>query len=224
MKFKITTLALGTLLFTNCTTVNPYTGESQSSKAAIGTGIGAAVGAGVGAIIGNNTGDGDSTKGALIGAGLGAGVGGGIGYYMDQQEAKIRQQLQSTGVSVTRSGNDIILNMPESITFDVAQANLKSQFYSTLDSVTLVLAEYDKTTIGIGGHTDSDGSDSYNQGLSQNRANSVASYLSSKGVSQQRLNAVGYGEKYPVAANTNAAGKALNRRVELRIQPIEAQF
>jgi len=224
MKLKITTLAVGALLLTNCTTINPYTGEQQVSKAAIGTGIGAVSGGILGAIIGNNTGDGDSTKGALIGAGVGAGVGGGIGYYMDQQEAKIREQLQSTGVSVTRNGNNIILNMPESITFDVAQSDLKPHFYSTLDSVALVLKEYDKTNIGIAGHTDSDGSDSYNLGLSQNRANSVGSYLSSQGVAQGRVNPIGYGERHPVASNSNDSGKAANRRVELHIEPIESQF
>jgi len=224
MKYTATSLAICTALFTSCTTINPYTGEQQTSKAAIGTGVGAAGGAILGAIIGNNTGDGDSKKGALIGAGIGAGVGGGIGYYMDQQEAKIRQQLQNSGVSVTRSGNDIILNMPENITFDVAQSNLKSNFLSSLDSVALVLKEYNKTTIGIAGHTDSDGSDSYNQTLSQNRAFSVANYLASKGVAQSRLKASGFGESYPIASNATAAGKAQNRRVELRIEPVESQF
>ncbi len=224
MKYKLTSLALGAALFTSCTTINPYTGEQQTSKTAIGTGVGAAGGAILGAIIGNNTGDGDSKKGALIGAGVGAGVGGGVGYYMDQQEAKIRQQLQNSGVSVTRSGNDIILNMPENITFDVAQSNLKSSSLPSLDSVALVLKEYDKTNIGIAGHTDSDGSDAYNQTLSQNRAYSVANYLGSKGVAQNRLKASGFGEKYPVASNATATGKAQNRRVELRIEPIENQF
>ena len=224
MKLKIITLATSAFLFTNCTTTNPFTGATQTSKTALGTGLGAVVGAGVGAIIGNNTGDGDSEKGALIGAGVGAGIGAGIGNYMDQQEAKIRQQLQSTGISVTRDGNNIILNMPENITFDVARSDLKPQFYPTLDSVTLVLNEFDKTTIAIAGHTDSDGSNSYNLNLSQNRANSVAAYLESKGVSEPRLNPIGYGEMHPVASNSNDAGKALNRRVELHIQPIESQF
>lgn len=212
------------LVFSQCNTVNPYTGESQTSNAAIGGAIGTAAGALVGGIIGNNTGDGDQIKGALIGAGIGGAAGGGIGYYMDQQEAKIRQQLQSSGVSVSRSGNDIILNMPSDITFDVAQAQLKGQFLPTLDSVALVLREYDKTTIAIDGHTDSDGSDSYNQGLSNNRANSVASYLSSKGIAGNRLAPRGYGESAPIASNSTAAGKAQNRRVELRIVPVQSQF
>lgn len=224
MKYKASLITLGAVFFTSCTSLNPYTGEEKVSNTTIGAGIGAAGGAIVGAIIGNNTGDGDGTKGALIGAGIGGVAGGGIGYYMDKQEAQIRKQLESSGVSVTRSGNDIILNMPESITFDVAQSSLKSQFNSTLDSVTLVLNEYDKTAIGIAGHTDSDGSDSYNQSLSQNRAYSVANYLQSKGVAQGRLNASGYGEQYPVASNDTAAGKSQNRRVELRIEPIASQF
>ncbi len=224
MKYSLSLLAVGSLILSNCTTINPYTGESQTSNAAIGTGIGAAGGAILGAVIGNNTGDGNARRGALIGAGAGGVTGGGIGYYMDQQEAKIRQQLQNSGVSVTRSGNDIILNMPNDITFDVGSSQLKSQSLSTLDSVALVLKEYNKTTIGISGHTDSDGSYSYNQGLSENRASSVANYLNSKGVPGNRLAPRGYGESSPIASNSNTSGKAQNRRVELQIEPIESQF
>ena len=212
------------LIFSNCTTIDPYTGQQKTSKAAVGTGIGAVGGAVLGAVIGNNTGSGDSRKGALIGAGIGAGVGGGVGYYMDQQEAKIRQQLQGTGVSVTRSGEDIILNMPENITFGSGQSYLKSSFLPTLDSVVLVLNEFNKTSVAVEGHTDSDGSDSYNQGLSESRASSVANYLNSKGVNGGRLSPRGYGESSPVASNSTTAGKAANRRVELRIEPVQSQF
>jgi outer membrane protein OmpA-like peptidoglycan-associated protein len=139
---------------------------------------------------------------------------------MDRQEAKLRAQLQGTGVSVTRNGNDLILNMPGNITFKTASADLNASVYQVLDSVTLVLKEFDKTLIDIEGHTDSDGSDSYNMQLSQQRANSVGSYLQSHGVNNQRIVAMGKGEGAPIASNATPEGKQQNRRVELKLQPI----
>lgn len=215
-------LALAGLCSTSlshCTTNNAFTGQQQISKSAIGAGIGTAVGAGLGAIIGNNTGDRNGGRGALIGAGAGFLLGGGIGQYMDQQEALIRRQLQGTGVSVTREGNNILLNMPQDITFDVAQDNLRPEMSNTLDSVALVLNKFEKTQVTVGGHTDSDGSNSYNQDLSQRRALSVANYLASRNVNTQRLLARGLGETQPIASNNSSAGKALNRRVEVHIVP-----
>ena len=207
--------------FTNCTTTNAYTGEQQVSKTAAGAGIGTLVGAGLGAIIGNNTGDGDAGRGALIGAGAGLLAGGGIGQYMDQQEALIRNQLRGTGVSVTREGNNIILNMPQDITFGVAQDTLRSEMANTLNSVALVLKKFDKTAVTVEGHTDSDGSNSYNQNLSERRALTVANYLASQGVNGQRLIPRGYGETQPIASNGSSAGKAQNRRVEIHIVPTQ---
>ncbi|MEM9081012.1 MAG: OmpA family protein [Verrucomicrobiota bacterium] len=212
------------LVLASCTTIDPYTGQRKTSNAAQGAGIGAAGGAILGAIIGNNTGDGDAARGALIGAGLGAAAGGGIGYYMDQQEAAIRQQLQGTGVSVTRQGNNIILNMPHDITFDVARTEIRPQFAPTLDSVALVFKKFDKTLVNVNGHTDSDGSASYNQGLSEGRARSVANYISSRGINPQRLIVQGFGESAPIASNATRSGKAQNRRVELHIVPREEAF
>ena len=214
-------IASGLCLVTlsNCTTTNAYTGQQQVSKTALGGGIGAAIGAGLGAIIGNNTGDGDAGRGALIGAGVGLLAGGGIGQYMDQQEALIRRQLQGTGVSVTREGNEIILNMPQDITFDVAQDALRPEMANTLDSIVLVLNKFDKTVLTVEGHTDSDGTNSYNQNLSERRSLSVANYLASRQVNPQRLVAKGYGETQPIASNATSAGKAQNRRVELHIVP-----
>jgi outer membrane protein OmpA-like peptidoglycan-associated protein len=207
----VTTLAM----FVGCTTINPYTRETQTSKAAKGAGIGAAAGAVVGLLS-----HGDKLKGALIGAGVGALAGGGVGYYMDVQEAKLRQQLEGTGVTVTRMGDNITLNMPSSITFALNSSDLNSQFYSALDGVDLVLKEYEKTVIEVAGHTDSSGSDQYNQALSERRAQSVAAYLSGHGVKQQRLITIGAGEAHPVASNDNEAGRAQNRRVELTIVPV----
>lgn len=200
------------------------TGQQQINKASLGAGLGAVTGGIAGAIIGNNTGDRNASKGAIVGALAGAAVGGGIGVYMDRQEAAIRQELQGSGVSVTRSGNDLLLNMPSDITFDVAQSSLRNEFTSTLGSVALVLKKYDKTKISVTGHTDSDGSTSYNQGLSEQRARSVASVLGQNGVTGSRLLTQGYGESSPIANNGSTSGKAQNRRVEMKIVPEQSQF
>jgi outer membrane protein OmpA-like peptidoglycan-associated protein len=202
-------------LVAGCTTINPYTRESQTSSAVKGAGIGAAAGAVVGLLT-----KGDKLENALIGAGVGALAGGGVGYYMDVQEAKLRQRLEGTGVSVTRVGDNITLNMPSSITFALNSADLNAQFYNALDGVSMVLKEYNKTVIEVAGHTDSSGSDQYNQQLSQRRAAAVATYLGSHGVDNQRLITVGAGEAHPIASNDSETGRAQNRRVEMTIVPI----
>ena len=139
---------------------------------------------------------------------------------MDVQEAKLRQKLEGTGVSVTRVGDNITLNMPSSITFALNSSDLNAQFYNALGGVAMVLKEYNKTVIEVAGHTDSTGSDQYNQQLSQRRAQSVAGYLSGQGIDGQRLLTVGAGESYPIASNDTEAGRAQNRRVEMTIVPI----
>lgn len=201
-----------------CQTTDAYTGETKVNKATKGAGIGAAAGAVLGALTGDNSKE--RRKRALIGAGVGALTGAGVGAYMDKQEAKLREQLQGTGVSVTRNGDDLILNMPGNITFKTASADLNASFYKVLDSVALVLKEFDKTLIDVEGHTDSDGSDDYNLRLSQDRANSVGTYLQSRGVNNQRIVVIGYGESRPIAPNTTPEGKQQNRRVELKLQPL----
>ncbi|HLS80912.1 MAG TPA: OmpA family protein [Steroidobacter sp.] len=215
---KSAVVATALLSLAACTTVNPYTRETQTSKAVKGAGIGAAAGAVVGLLT-----KGDKLENALIGAGVGAIAGGGVGYYMDVQEAKLRQRLEGTGVSVTRMGDNITLNMPSSITFALNSADLNAQFYNALNGVAMVLKEYDKTVVEVAGHTDSTGSDQYNLQLSQRRAQSVASYLISQGVSSQRLMTVGGGEAYPIASNDTEQGRAANRRVELTIVPVTKQ-
>src|SRR5690349_5773074 len=147
-----------------CQTTDAYTGETKVNKATKGAGIGAAAGAVLGALTGDNSKE--RRERALIGAGVGAITGAGVGAYMDKQEAKLRAQLQGTGVSVTRNGDDLILNMPGNITFKTASADLNASFYKVLDSVSLVLKEFDKTLIDVEGHTDSDGADDYNLRLS----------------------------------------------------------
>ncbi len=222
LKSKIMLVTAVTLLgvVTACTTLDPYTREEKTSSATKGAAIGAATGVAIGLISGSNSSQ--RKKRALILGGAGALTGGGIGYYMDQQEMKLRQQLEGTGVSVTRRGDNITLNMPGNITFGVDKADISSNFYEVLDSVALVLNEFNKTLVEVAGHTDNTGADSYNQELSRRRANSVAAYLRSRKVDGERLLIVGAGESYPVATNDTSAGRQLNRRVEITIVPLTA--
>ncbi len=200
-----------------CTT-NPYTGERVASNKAKGAGIGAAVGAVVGALTGDDADE--RRKRALIGAGVGALSGTAVGAYMDAQENKLRAQLQGTGVSVTRMGNDLVLNMPGNITFDVDRSDLRGDFLPVLDSVSLVLKEYDQTLVDVTGHTDSTGALDHNMSLSDRRAASVATYLRGTGIGSDRMVTLGVGPHYPVADNTSEAGRRLNRRVELVLKPL----
>ncbi len=205
-------------LLIGCTTINPYTGEKQVSKAAIGAGAGAAAGAVVGLISGDDSRE--RRKHALIGAGVGALAGGSVGYYMDVQEAKLRQKLAGTGVSVTRDGDNIILNMPGNITFAVDSADINGKFFAVLDSVAIVIDEFDKTLVEVMGHTDSTGTEEYNQALSERRADAVAKYFQSRDIQPLRLATYGYGENYPVASNDDTSGRSLNRRVEIALVPL----
>ncbi len=203
-----------------CTTTNPYTGEQQVSKAAIGSGLGAAAGAAIGAIAGGDSSK-ERRKKALIGAGVGAIAGGGVGYYMDTQEKKLRQQLEGTGVRVQRVGDSIKLIMPGNITFAVSSEQIAPNFYDVLNSVAVVLREYDKTAIDIKGYTDSTGSFEFNQSLSERRAESVARYLINQQIAAGRVRTTGYGPRYPIADNSTEAGRAQNRRVEVDLVPIQ---
>jgi outer membrane protein OmpA-like peptidoglycan-associated protein len=159
-------------------------------------------------------------KRALIGAGVGAIAGGAVGAYMDQQEMKLRQQLEGSGVSVTRVGDEIVLNMPGNVTFQTDSSDLNPQFFNVLDSVALVLTEYDKTVVQVVGHTDSTGSAEYNQALSERRAATVATYINTRGIDRQRILAFGRGLTQPIADNATPEGRAMNRRVELTLSPI----
>ena len=216
------TSVIALVLVQACTTFDPYTGEKEATKTAVGAGIGAGVGAVI-AYLDNK--DEDSRKRnqrILAAASGGAAIGGGIGYYMDAQEAKLRKQLRGSGVSVERVGDNINLIMPGNITFASNSSDINAMFYPVLDSVALVIAEYDKTLVVVGGHTDSDGGESFNLGLSQKRARSVSDFLQSKDILAERLEATGFGESQPIANNNNAEGKQLNRRVEITLLPIAA--
>jgi len=221
MKYRVLGAITLVLLISACTTTNPFTGEQQISNTAGGATIGAAAGA-VGGLVAAAATGGDARVAALIGAGVGALAGGAVGSYMDQQEAELRAQLQGTGVSVTRVGDQIILNMPSNITFQTGSSNVQPQFRSTLQSVALVLLRFDRTIVDIIGHTDSDGSEEFNLQLSRERAIAVASVISSQGIDARRFSLQGRGESNPIASNATAAGKSQNRRVEIRITPLRA--
>jgi len=200
-----------------CTTTDPYTGEDKTSKATTGAVIGAVAGAAVGVASSSKK---DRGKGALTGAVAGGAIGGGAGYYMDRQETQLREQLQGSGVQVQRDGDQINLIMPGNITFETSKYDIRPQFYNVLDSVVKVLIEFNKTAVNIGGHTDSTGSADFNQLLSERRAQSVRDYLGERKVAYNRMRATGYGPRYPVASNTNAAGREQNRRVEIQLTPL----
>ena len=211
-----TFLSISMIGLAGCTT-DPYTGERRVSRTAIGAGVGALAGAGVGVLIGNHRG-----RNAAIGAGIGALGGAAVGGYMDRQAAKLREELAGTGVSVTKVGNNIVLNMPGNVTFATDQGEVQASFYPVLNSVAKVMKEYEKTLVHVTGHTDSTGGYEYNLGLSQRRADSVSSYLAAQGVQSVRLQARGFGPDRPVAGNDTPDGRQQNRRVEITLEPLTA--
>jgi outer membrane protein OmpA-like peptidoglycan-associated protein len=201
-----------------CSTLDPYTREEKTSHAQRQAEIGAGVGVAVGLITGDSSME--RKKRALIGAGLGALAGAGVGNYMDAQELELRKELERTGVSVTRAGDHITLNMPGNITFATDSADLNAGFFEVLNSVGKVVNEFEQTVIEVAGHTDSTGSDQYNQQLSTRRADAVAAYLKTRSVRADRVITVGAGETHPVATNDTPEGRQLNRRVELTLVPL----
>jgi outer membrane protein OmpA-like peptidoglycan-associated protein len=200
--------ALAALVTTSACTTDPETGQRTISKTALG-GIGGALG---GYLLGDIVGGRNDRTEKLVGAGVGA--------YMDKQERDLRARTAGTDVQVIRQGDDLVLNIPSGITFAYDSATVQPQFQRTLDQVASTLGQYNQTYIDVYGHTDSTGSDSYNQTLSQRRATSVADYLSSHGVQSARIGTRGYGESQPIASNDTDAGRAANRRVEVKIVPI----
>jgi len=192
-------------------------GMSQTSKGAL---IGAAIGAAAGLLSG-----GDATERrqrALVGVGVGGLTGGAVGAYQDRQEKILRERTAGTGVDVVRQGDNITLNMPSGITFGFDSANLDPNFYPVLDGVANTLQEYNQTVIEVAGHTDSVGTDAYNQALSERRANAVGNYLMSRGLMRDRFIIVGAGESRPIASNDTDSGRAQNRRVEITLVPVRS--
>lgn len=203
-------------LLVGCTN-NPYTGEREAGKAGVYGGGGAAAGALIGAATSSSK---DRGKGALIGAVVGGAAGAGYGYYVDRQEQRLRQELTGTGVQVVRNGDNLQLVMPGNITFASSSSDVSSSFYPTLNSLVKVFKEFDQNGIDIVGHTDSTGSLELNMRLSQERATSVASYLTGQGVSGARISNRGVGPSQPIASNDTAEGRSQNRRVEINLRPL----
>ncbi len=225
MNFKIGLIAAAlSMSLSGCMTTNPYTGQTNDPNDPNRTRTGALIGAGIGAVAGLLTG-GDATERrqrALVGAGVGGLAGGAVGAYQDRQEAALRQRMAGTGVDVVRQGDNITLNMPENITFGFDSSTLNSRFYPILDNVADTLTEYNQTIVEVAGHTDSKGTDAYNQQLSERRAGAVAAYLGSHGIMSQRMITVGAGESRPVASNETDSGRAQNRRVEITLVPVRS--
>jgi len=213
----LTAIALsGALITTAACTTDPYTGQRRISKTALGA-VGGLVG---GYLVGDLVGGRSDRTAKILGAGIGAIAGGAAGAYMDRQEAELRRQTAGTGVDVIRSGNDLILRMPSGITFPVDSYSIQPQFQQTLNEVARTLSSFNQTYVDVLGHTDSTGSDAYNQTLSVNRAQAVANYLTSRGVASARLGVRGYGESAPIASNDSEMGRAQNRRVEIKVVPV----
>lgn len=215
------TALIATLTLGGCAT---YTGQTNDPNDPNRTRNAALIGAGIGAVAGLLSG-GNATERrqrALVGVGVGGLAGGAVGAYQDRQEAELRRQTAGTGIEVSRDGDVIKLNLPDGVTFDFGKANLKSQFYPALDNVASTLAQYNQTIVEVSGHTDSVGSDAANQTLSVQRANTVGNYLIGKGLVRERFEIVGFGETQPVASNDTDSGRALNRRVEIRVLPLRS--
>lgn len=201
-----------------------YTGQTKDPDDPNRTRNNALIGAGIGAVAGLLSG-GDATERrqrALVGAGVGGLAGGAVGVYQDRQEADLRRQTAGTGINVTRSGDVIVLNLPDGVTFDFGSAALKPQFHAALNNVATTLSQYNQTIVEVTGHTDSVGSDAANQRLSEQRAGSVAAYLMGRGLMRERFEVLGMGEAYPIADNGTESGRAQNRRVEIRVLPIRS--
>ncbi|MEL6323124.1 MAG: OmpA family protein [Pseudomonadota bacterium] len=211
---KLTVGLLAAAMLAACTT-DPVTGERRVSRTGAGAGIGAAAGAGIGALFGGN-----DKRNAAIGAAVGALAGAGVGAYMDRQERRLREQTAGTGIEVVRNGDQLQLNMPSDVTFASGQSNIQPQFYGALDDVASTLVEFPSTAVDIIGHADSTGAEDFNQRLSEQRAQSVSSYLQGQGVTPVRLASFGFGETRPVADNSTAQGRAQNRRVEIILTPV----
>ena len=208
--------AIAAMALTSACVTDPVTGEQRMSK----TGIGAIGGALGGYLLGDIVGGRHDRTEKILGAGIGAIGGAAIGSYMDRQEREIRERTAGTDVEVIRKGDDLILSMPSGITFDTDSSSIQPHFRPTLDKVADVLDRYNQTYVDVYGHTDSTGSDAYNQALSERRADAVASYLVSRGVESARLEALGYGETQPIASNDTVEGRAQNRRVEIKVVPV----
>jgi len=204
-----------TLLATSACVTDPNTGEKKASRTAIGGVGGAVAGYLLGGLIGGKT-------GRIIGAGVGGVAGAAVGYQMDKQIKELKEETSGSGVDVTEigDGQGILVNLPDGVTFAVNSTTISPAFQATLDKIANSLVQYPNSLVDVMGHTDSTGSDAYNEDLSKRRADAVANYLALRGVSRTRIATIGYGERYPVADNATEEGRARNRRVEIKITPV----
>jgi outer membrane protein OmpA-like peptidoglycan-associated protein len=217
-RWLVSGFAAMSLLTVSACVTDPNTGEKKVSRTVLGTGGGALAGMLLGGLIGGKT-------GRIVGAGIGGVAGGVIGYKMDQQIKELKEQTAGSGVDVTETdgGQAILVNLPDGVTFDVGSSTLKPTFRDTLDKIAESMKQYPNSLIDVYGHTDSTGSDAFNQTLSESRARTVAGYLSSRGVSAARIRSQGFGETMPVGDNNTTEGRQKNRRVEIKIVPISQE-
>ncbi|MGZ8997474.1 MAG: OmpA family protein [Allosphingosinicella sp.] len=214
-----TSLAALLLSTTAACVTNPETGEREfPTRTAIGAGLGAVGGYLLGDVIGGRR---DRTE-RIVGAGIGVLAGGAIGQYMDRQEQELKRRTEGSGVVVERQGDELLLTMPSGITFGYDRADIQPRFRPVLDEIAETLGNYPSTSIDVHGHTDSTGTDAYNQTLSERRAESVASYLIGRGVQSVRIATLGHGESDLLAnPERSEADRQANRRVELRVVPVQ---
>jgi outer membrane protein OmpA-like peptidoglycan-associated protein len=217
-RLLVSSLAAISLVTVSGCVTDPNTGEQKVSRTAIGAGVGTLGGLLLGGLIGGGT-------GRIIGAGIGGIAGGAIGYTMDKQIRELREQTAGSGVDIapTDNGQAILVNLPEGVTFDIGSAALQPGFRNTLDQIARSLNQYPDSLIDVYGHTDSTGSDQFNQTLSEARARTVANYLTMQGVSGARIRSQGFGETMPVADNSTEEGRRRNRRVEIKIVPVSQE-
>ena len=214
---KLTLMGIiAVLVFSGCAAPQTKTGKGAT--------YGAAGGAVAGAVLGQAIGR--DTEGTLIGAAAGAAIGAaagaGVGQMMDKQEAEMRDALAaSEAAAVRREGNLLAITLKGDVSFDLDSDIVRPGLYKELDRIAQVMINYPQTAILVEGHTDSTGSETYNQKLSERRARSVKSLLVQRGVPADRINILGYGESQPVATNATAEGRQMNRRVEIRINPTD---
>lgn len=204
-----------TMLATSCLALGACTNPDGTTN---NTGTGAAVGGILGAITGATIADNDK-KGAVIGGLLGAGAGAGIGSILDRQQAALEQDIGGSGAQIINTGDQLIVRMPEAITFATESATVRASIRDDILAVARNLQQFPNNTVQVIGHTDNTGSTSFNQGLSERRAQAVASILRQGGVPGNRLAVFGLGESRPIASNSSAGGRAQNRRVEIIITP-----
>ncbi|CAM3663637.1 OmpA family protein [Pseudomonas wadenswilerensis] len=223
---RLIIVATAAALMSGCASQNPYDSQGQAQQGSTGMsktakygGLGALAGAIAGAAIDHN----NRGKGALIGAAAVGAAAAGYGYYADKQEAALRESMANTGVEVQRQGDQIKLIMPGNITFATDSANIAPSFYSPLNNLANSFKQFNQNTIEVVGYTDSTGSRQHNMDLSQRRAQSVVTYLTSQGVDGSRVSARGLGPDQPIASNADANGRAQNRRVEVNLKPIPGQ-